>query len=75
MEWAALLRAGLGRLGLTPEAFWRLSPIELRLMLGAEAVTAPLDRRRLAELAAQFPDGGENGDRRYLRPERSSGGF
>ena len=53
--WAAALRAGL-RLGVTPEQFWRLSPAELRIMLGAEAAPAPLTRARLDELAAAYPD-------------------
>jgi uncharacterized phage protein (TIGR02216 family) len=56
IDWAGLMRAGLGELHLTPEAFWRLSPIELRIMLGVEASQAPLTRARLEELAAAFPD-------------------
>lgn len=56
IDWAGLMRAGLQGLGLTPDAFWRLSPIELRIMLGAENASPPLTRARLAELAAAFPD-------------------
>lgn len=56
IDWAGLMRAGLGELRLHPEAFWKLSPIELRIMLGAEAATPPLTRARLEELAAAFPD-------------------
>ena len=37
MDWAALLRAGLRGLSLTPDAFWALTPAELQLMLGSEA--------------------------------------
>jgi uncharacterized phage protein (TIGR02216 family) len=59
IDWAGLMRAGLQGLGLSPEAFWRLSPIELRIMLGAENATPPLTRARLAELAAAFPDVGK----------------
>ena len=36
-DWPGLLRAGLHDLGLEPAAFWRLTPVELRIMLGAEA--------------------------------------
>ncbi len=56
VDWPGLMRAGLGRLGLAPEAFWRLTPLELKLMLGVEAVAPPLTRARLEELAAAFPD-------------------
>ena len=56
IDWAGLLRAGLQGLGLTPDVFWQLSPIELRIMLGAENASVPVTRTRLEELAAAFPD-------------------
>ena len=56
IDWAGLMRAGLQGLHLTPDAFWRLSPIELRIMLGAENASPPVTRTRLEELAAAFPD-------------------
>ena len=56
MDWPGLMRAGLGGLGLAPEAFWRLTPVELRIMLGVDAGAAPLTRARLDELARAFPD-------------------
>ncbi len=56
LDWAGLMRAGLRGLGLTPEAFWRLTPAELAMMLGEGAGTPPLTRGRLEELAAQWPD-------------------
>ena len=56
IDWAGLMRAGLCGLGLAPDAFWRLSPVELRVMLGLEAGAAPLTRARLDELARAFPD-------------------
>jgi uncharacterized phage protein (TIGR02216 family) len=69
LDWAGLMRAGLGELRLPPEVFWRLTPIELRIMLGVDAVQPPLTRARLEELAAAFPDysatqrkGSENDD-------------
>lgn len=61
MDWPGLMRAGLtrqalGGLGLLPEVFWRLTPVELRIMLGTDSAAAPLTRVRLEELAAAFPD-------------------
>ncbi|MCU0815480.1 MAG: phage tail assembly chaperone [Cypionkella sp.] len=58
IDWPGLLRIGLRELRLEPAAFWRLTPVELRLMLGAEAAAPPLTRARLEELAAAFPDAG-----------------
>ena len=58
IDWPGLLRLGLRDLRLEPAAFWRLTPVELRLMLGAETVAPPLTRARLEELAAAFPDTG-----------------
>ena len=63
IDWAGLMRAGLGTLGLTPDVFWRLTPVELRIMLGVDAAASPLTRARLDELARAFPDGTkETGD-------------
>jgi len=65
IDWPGLMRAGIGHLGLAPDLFWRLSPVELRIMLGAEAGVPPLARARFDELAAAYPDQGkgENHDR------------
>lgn len=56
IDWPGLMRVGLHQLGLEPATFWRLTPVELRIMLGAETAGPPLTRARLAELAAAFPD-------------------
>lgn len=56
MDWPGLMRAGLCGLGLSPEAFWRLTPAELRIMLGAETAVPALTRARLEELSRAFPD-------------------
>ncbi len=56
LDWPGLLRAGLQGLRLTPAEFWRLSPIELKLMLGAEGREAALTCAGLEALAAAFPD-------------------
>ncbi|SEN35467.1 phage conserved hypothetical protein [Gemmobacter aquatilis] len=66
IDWPGLLRVGLHGLRLSPEAFWRLSPVELRIMLGAERAAPALTRARLDELAAAFPD---------VRQERGDGGY
>ncbi|AXQ93236.1 phage tail assembly chaperone [Cereibacter azotoformans] len=55
LDWAGLLRVGLEGLRLSPDAFWRLTPAELRIMLGASAVS-PLSRARLDELLRAYPD-------------------
>jgi uncharacterized phage protein (TIGR02216 family) len=62
VDWPALMRLGLGALRLPPDAFWSMTPGELRRALeGAGLVPAigrGMDRGRLAELMAAFPDGG-----------------
>jgi uncharacterized phage protein (TIGR02216 family) len=63
MDWPGLMRAGLFELQLRPEEFWRLTPMELRIMLGADRSAPVLTRARLDELAAQFPDGEADGGR------------
>ena len=60
IDWRGLMQAGLHGLGLEPAVFWRLTPVELRIMLGREGLVPPLTRARLAELAAAFPDGGKD---------------
>jgi uncharacterized phage protein (TIGR02216 family) len=55
IDWAALLRAGVGRLGLTPETFWALTPFECALLLGGGAA-APMGRAELDGLMARWPD-------------------
>jgi uncharacterized phage protein (TIGR02216 family) len=56
IDWPGLMRAGMQGLGLAPEVFWRLTPMELRVMLGVEAMLPPLTRARLEELARRYPD-------------------
>lgn len=56
IDWPGLMRVGLHGLQLAPDAFWRLTPVELRIMLGTDATAAPLTRARLDELARAFPD-------------------
>ncbi|MFP4045101.1 MAG: rcc01693 family protein [Rhodosalinus sp.] len=56
-DWAALMRAGMGRLGLRPAEFWALTPAELAVMLGAGGGRAAMDRARLDALMRAYPDG------------------
>lgn len=56
MDWAALMRAGLQGLGLHPDAFWRLTPVELQMMLGDFGARAPLLSQGLDALMAAYPD-------------------
>lgn len=62
-RWSELMRAGLFGLRLTPEAFWALTPAELRVMLG-ENRAAVMDRSGFEALMAAYPDGqrGEGDD-------------
>lgn len=55
-DWGALLRAGLGRLGLRPAEFWALTPAELMLMLGAGGGVRPMGRAGFEVLAGAWPD-------------------
>jgi uncharacterized phage protein (TIGR02216 family) len=55
-DWPGLMRAGLRGLGLRPDEFWRLTPAELRLMLGVDRAGPILSRSRLDELIRAFPD-------------------
>ena len=52
--WPTMLRAALS-MGVTPEAFWRLSLKEWR-MLTTPAREAPMDRAGFEALAARWPD-------------------
>lgn len=62
-DWAGLLRAGLGRLGLRPAEFWALTPAELMLLLAAESGArtggTPMGRAGFEALAGAWPDGEE----------------
>lgn len=59
-DWELMMRFGLGVLGLPPEAFWSMTPGEfsaaVKGRLGRLTDEAPMDRARLAALAAQYPD-------------------
>lgn len=54
--WASVLRFGLGHLRLSPDAFWRLSLLELHAFLGTSAVPEVTTRPTLRALMALYPD-------------------
>lgn len=56
IDWPGLMRAGLVDLRLSPKQFWRLTPMELKIMLGGDRIGPSLTRARLEELAAAYPD-------------------
>ncbi|MGH1424725.1 MAG: rcc01693 family protein [Pseudooceanicola sp.] len=55
-DWPVLMAAGIRGLRLQPDEFWRLSPAELRLMLGNGSAAGPLKRAGLDALLEAFPD-------------------
>lgn len=55
-DWPALMRLGLRELRLLPRDFWALTPAELMIMAGLNAAPGPLNRARLDELVARYPD-------------------
>lgn len=59
LDWAGLMRAGIGGLRLRPADFWALTPAELALMLGPG--TVPMSRAGLAALEKRWPDRPEEG--------------
>jgi uncharacterized phage protein (TIGR02216 family) len=63
--WQTLMAAGMGLLGHSSEAFWRMSLPELSaaIDLRSDARTAPPDRLALNELMHRFPDRTKDADR------------
>ena len=57
MDWAGLMRVGLGVLRLPPEAFWAMTPREFAAAVDAKAGPAPMGRAELEALRARYPDG------------------
>ncbi|WP_424927677.1 rcc01693 family protein [Amaricoccus tamworthensis] len=56
IAWPQLMRLGLAGLGLTPETFWQLTPVELMLMAGGGDGPPVPTRKTFEELASRFPD-------------------
>ncbi len=55
-DWPGLMRAGLIRLRLRPEDFWRFTPIEFLMLAGLGNGAAPTTREALERLSRAFPD-------------------
>ncbi|WP_428156381.1 phage tail assembly chaperone [Brevundimonas sp.] len=55
--WGEMLRLAAA-MGVGPEAFWRLSLKEWRMLTQTPRGTAPLGREGLARLMEGWPDGG-----------------
>jgi len=55
-DWPALLQAGVQGLRLLPEDFWKLTPAELRLLLGQAGGPPAMTRNGLDALLAAYPD-------------------
>ena len=56
LDWPSLMRLGLFGLRLPPEEFWKLTPAELRVLLGDPQVSGPLLGAGLEALMAAYPD-------------------
>jgi uncharacterized phage protein (TIGR02216 family) len=63
--WGALMRAGMGRLRIAPDQFWRMTPKELAAALDGAAGRAgaahPMGRAAFEALMARFPDSSVDG--------------
>lgn len=57
-DWRSLFCVGTRQLGLQPNAFWALTPAELRLMLGEGDGQTPMRMSGLEALMERFPDQG-----------------
>lgn len=57
--WPAMLRLAALRFGLAPEAFWRLSLAEWRMLTG-EGGEVVMTRQALHDLMAVHPDEAQN---------------
>jgi uncharacterized phage protein (TIGR02216 family) len=53
--WAEMMRTALA-LGVGPEAFWRLSLREWRMLTARPAASAPMGRGALERMAEAWPD-------------------
>ncbi|MFK7834899.1 MAG: rcc01693 family protein [Sulfitobacter sp.] len=56
LDWPGLMQVGLHGLGLKPDEFWSLTPVELQVMLGRSGAQTPMLSDGLAALMAAYPD-------------------
>jgi len=56
-DWPSMMRIGLYQMGLKPDEFWQLTPLEFLIISGLEGrISAVLTRADLIGLCARFPD-------------------
>lgn len=55
-DWPAMMRAGIGDLGLKPQEFWSLTPVEFLILSGLGGGPQPMSRAGLTALLDRFPD-------------------
>lgn len=65
VDWARLMRLGLGGLGLPPAHFWSMTPVELTRALEGAGLIAPAEAGRMTRagldrLMAAYPDTAPN---------------
>ena len=69
LAWDELMRLGLGTLGLPPQVFWAMTPVELQRALEGAGVLMPgggagwMERAALDALMARFPDKDKGSER------------
>ena len=61
LDWPQLMRLGLGTLGLAPDQFWAMTPVELRRALEGAGILpigadGPMSRSGLDALMQAYPD-------------------
>ncbi|MGC3936932.1 rcc01693 family protein [Roseobacter sp. EG26] len=56
LDWPSLMRVAYRGCGLSPEAFWNLTPAELQIMVGDPSKSGPLLGSGLEALMAAYPD-------------------
>jgi uncharacterized phage protein (TIGR02216 family) len=54
--WETWMALGLGRMRLSPPAFWAMSLKEWRAALGPSLVPEPVGRAELQRMMEEFPD-------------------
>lgn len=72
MNWSEMMRAA-GRLGVSPDAFWRLSLREWRWLTGAGGAAA-MTRDEMEQLAERWPDAVTAHGEPSLAPSTAGGG-
>jgi len=61
IHWPELMRVGMRDLGLPPDTFWALTPVELMILAGADGDAGAMTRGGFEALMRAFPDRPDNG--------------